>query len=213
MDSNFFISIFDSIPLLVIISPIIILSIISMAVFVERFIFFRSVDRELNSEVMDDVFLNIKNDRLQDALESFKSDENTKETSPYHGFISEIIGKWSDGDNEILIRSVTEKMVSRFEKFAGVVSTIATVAPMLGLFGTVTGMMKSFSALSKLGSSVQSNLAAGITEALITTALGLLVAIPSVIFYNYLVSKLEKHLRYMEILANSFLELSNGNKS
>jgi biopolymer transport protein ExbB len=78
---------------------------------------------------------------------------------------------------------------------------------MLGLLGTVTGMMKSFSSLSKMGPSARDMLAQGITEALITTALGLLVAIPAIIFYNYMVSQIERFVREVEYISNYLNDL------
>jgi len=212
MDSSFFISLFDSIPLLVIIMPIIVLSVISLAVFIERYLFYKSADKEVNAVNLDHIISIIRHGNFKEADSLLEGMEYKKSGSLYLNFISEVIDNWRDSDNEMLVRSSSEKAVVKLEKFAGAVSTIATVAPMMGLFGTVTGMMKSFSALSKLGSSVQSNLAAGITEALVTTALGLLVAIPTVIFYNYLVSKMEKHMRFTEIIANGFLEVSDEGK-
>ncbi len=214
MDSVFFISIFDSIPLLVIISPILVLSVVSFAIFFERYFFYRAADREIPDENLKKAAFKI---RAGDFLEARKIIEesgqrNGRRGSVYFSMLHEILSNWTESEKELLVRTASEKTVSKFEKYAGAVSTIATIAPMLGLFGTVTGMMKSFSALSKLGSSVQSNLAAGITEALVTTALGLLVAIPTVIFYNYLVSKIEKHLRFTEILANGFLESAGGDE-
>ena len=105
--------------------------------------------------------------------------------------------------HEQLIMDESENTIRVIEKYGGIISTVATVSPMLGLLGTVTGMMKSFSSLAKQGTSAQEMLAQGITEALITTALGLLVAIPSMIFYNYMVSKVEFYINEVEYIANS----------
>ncbi|MFA5519881.1 MAG: MotA/TolQ/ExbB proton channel family protein, partial [Spirochaetota bacterium] len=121
-----------------------------------------------------------------------------------------IINKWDGLDKELAIRDHSEKTVRLIERYGGVISTIASIAPMLGLLGTVTGMMKSFSALADLGTSVQNQLARGITEALVTTALGLCVAIPAVIFYNYMVTRIEILVRDVEIIANEFISLNQN---
>ena len=92
------------------------------------------------------------------------------------------------------------------EKGLKSLKVLAAVAPLLGLLGTVTGMMKSFSGLARSGPMAHDLLAHGISEALITTAFGLLVAIPSLIFYNYLVVRIEHYIKDVENVANDLLE-------
>jgi len=72
----------------------------------------------------------------------------------------------------------------RLRRYLGTLATIASTAPFIGLFGTVLGIMAAFQAMSRSGLSGE-GMAAGISEALSATALGLVVAVPSVIFYNY----------------------------
>ena len=131
-----------------------------------------------------------------------------KYSGPLIKMICDIILSWEDIENkELLLRNLSDESIRSVERYGGVMSTVATISPMLGLFGTVTGMMKSFSGLASFGPSAQDLLAQGITEALITTALGLLVAIPAIIFYNYMVSKVNYFVNEIEYIANSFLEL------
>ena len=73
-------------------------------------------------------------------------------------------------------------------------SLIASIAPFVGLFGTVLGIIRSFKDIGVLGSANLTSIAPGIAEALIATALGLFVAIPAAIFYHVLVQKTQKHL-------------------
>jgi biopolymer transport protein ExbB len=86
---------------------------------------------------------------------------------------------------------VTEKMVS-FERGLSTVRIIASIAPLLGLLGTVIGVLEAFNAISRLGLGDPSVFAGGISLALITTVGGLVVAIPHYIGYNYLISMLDK---------------------
>ncbi len=212
MDSSFFISVFESIPLFVVVLPIILLSVISLAVFLERYFFYRAADRAIEDVDLNGVLTLILK---RDFIEARKFVARKKEegvNSLYYSFIEEVLEKITGFEDEMIVRTIAEKTLLSLEKFASTVSTIATIAPMLGLFGTVTGMMKSFSTLSKMGTAVSGNLASGITEALVTTALGLLVAIPAVIFYNYLVAKMEKHLRFTEIIANGFLDRGDDHR-
>ena len=78
----------------------------------------------------------------------------------------------------------------RLRKYLGTLATIGSTAPFVGLFGTVLGVMSAFQAMSKSGLSGET-MAAGISEALSATALGLLVAIPSVMSYNYFVGRMQ----------------------
>ncbi len=201
MDGALFISIFDSIPLWVMILPIFLCSVIAVAVMIERVLFYKRIDLDYSGLL----------DRIMPALRSNRADDARKMCEGLDGPLVDLILKVMDkraaSDQDVMIRNYSEETVRHIEKYGGTISTIATVAPMLGLLGTVTGMMKSFSALSQFGSSVQAQLAGGITEALITTALGLFVAIPAVIFYNYMVSMIERYVRDVETIAGGFLEL------
>jgi biopolymer transport protein ExbB len=87
-----------------------------------------------------------------------------------------------------------------------VLATTANVAPLLGFLGTVTGMIKSFEALAEAGLSNPGLVAAGISEALITTATGLAVAIPVQLAYNYFMSRINKFVRDIETATNMLLE-------
>jgi len=86
---------------------------------------------------------------------------------------------------------LTEKMVS-YEKGLSTIRIIASIAPLLGLLGTVIGVLGAFEAISKQGLGDPSVFASGISLALITTVGGLVVAIPHYIGYNYLVGMLDK---------------------
>ena len=80
--------------------------------------------------------------------------------------------------------------IPKQERFLSTLGTIASVTPLLGLLGTVTGNIRAFGVLGQVGSVADSSLLAlGISEALLTTAAGLIIAIPVIMFYNYLVSK------------------------
>ncbi|MCK5914924.1 MAG: MotA/TolQ/ExbB proton channel family protein, partial [Deltaproteobacteria bacterium] len=90
--------------------------------------------------------------------------------------------------------------------------TIAGIAPLLGLLGTVTGMIKAFSVISHAGIGNPQMLAGGISEALITTAAGLTVAIPAFVFYKLLRSRVDKRILRMERVSIEVLDLINQGK-
>lgn len=95
---------------------------------------------------------------------------------------------------------------ARLERGLMVLATSANVSPMLGFLGTVTGMIKSFAALAQAGLSNPGAVAAGISEALITTAAGLFIAIPAQLGYNYFMSRINSFLRDIETASNTLME-------
>lgn len=83
------------------------------------------------------------------------------------------------------------KQIKNLERNMWILALVANTAPLLGLLGTVTGMIKAFNAIALHGTGDASILAKGISEALYTTASGLIVAIPTMIFYNYFNKKID----------------------
>jgi len=97
-------------------------------------------------------------------------------------------------------------VVYRLERFLNTLGTIAGISPLLGLLGTVIGMIKVFSSILEHGVGNANALAGGISEALITTAAGLTVAIPSYFFYRYLKGRVEEYVVSMEDKAINRIE-------
>ncbi len=109
-------------------------------------------------------------------------------------------------DVEKTIENAALFEMNRLERGLAVLATTANVAPLLGFFGTVTGMMAGFDALAAQGLSNPGAVATGIKEALTTTAGGLAVAIPTQLAYNYFMSRINKFVRDIETSANMLLE-------
>ncbi|MFH1878126.1 MAG: MotA/TolQ/ExbB proton channel family protein [Candidatus Omnitrophota bacterium] len=101
--------------------------------------------------------------------------------------------------------------VPRLEKNLGALATIAHISPLLGLLGTVTGMVRSFQVIEQKATVLMSvnpgDLAGGIWEALITTVAGLAVAIPTYVAYNFLVSKVDGFVLEMEKSATDLINI------
>jgi biopolymer transport protein ExbB len=85
-------------------------------------------------------------------------------------------------------------------------ATVANIAPLLGFLGTVSGMIQAFDAIAKAGDVEPSIVAGGISEALITTASGLVIAIPIQALHNFFVSKIDKLIIDMQESSNQFLD-------
>ena len=108
---------------------------------------------------------------------------------------------------EELIETGADSTSDYLEEFLPIVSTIANVATLLGLLGTILGMILSFNELAKGGRGDPAVVAHGISVALITTATGLTVAIPSVLGYSFLRRRAEKIAKFLEPFENHFINL------
>jgi len=104
----------------------------------------------------------------------------------------------------IISESILEQ-TTELEKGMSLLGTVVNAAPQLGLLGTVTGMITAFSALTRNGTSTAKIVAGGISEALYTTAFGLIVAIPALVFYNYFNRRIDVIVAEMERAALQFL--------
>ena len=101
---------------------------------------------------------------------------------------------------------------ANLERFLTTLGTIAAVSPLLGLFGTVIGMIEIFGASSPTGNSNPTQLAHGISVALYNTALGLVVAIPSMVFYRHFRSQVDSLLLEMEMQGTKLVEILHGER-
>jgi biopolymer transport protein ExbB len=114
-----------------------------------------------------------------------------------------------DRGREIMMERVQDTgrhVVHELERFLNTLGTIASISPLLGLLGTVTGIIRAFNAVMLGGMGDPRLLAGGISEALITTAGGLAVAIPSFIAFRYLRGKVERIVIDMEKIAVTFAD-------
>jgi biopolymer transport protein ExbB len=110
------------------------------------------------------------------------------------------------------IEDVGRQVVHELERYLNTLGTIASVTPLLGLLGTVIGMIKVFAAITTHGVGNPGVLAGGISEALITTAAGLSVAIPSLIFYRYFRGKIDELVLIMEEEALKIVDVMHGER-
>ena len=186
----------------IIIWPIILLSIISLAIVLEKLwnlardiIIPRNLTENLISLVSDDSLSEKKikkmsNDSVLGNIFAHLIREKNKDKASLR-LKAEEVGRFE---------------VNRLEQYLSLLGTIATVSPILGLLGTVMGMINIFSNLleSNLGS--VSPLAGGIAEALVTTAAGLFVAIPTLIFYRHFSRTIENYSLEMEEESNKLID-------
>lgn len=120
-----------------------------------------------------------------------------------------------DHDREIVkeaVENTGRHVVPELERYLRSLGTIAAISPFLGLFGTVVGMIQMFSGIGQHGVGDPSIVAAGISTALITTAAGLAVAIPSLMFYRYFRGRVNELLLEMEQEAIRLVEILHGER-
>ena len=100
------------------------------------------------------------------------------------------------------IKTIVEEVGGReaapLERYLGLLGTIATISPLLGLLGTVLGMIEAFTVIAVQGGGTPATLGGGISKALITTAAGLTVAIPTILLHKYLTSRVDRMVLDME---------------
>lgn len=118
-------------------------------------------------------------------------------------------------DREVMKEAIEDtgrQVVLELERFLNTLGTIASITPLLGLLGTVIGMIKVFTAITAQGVGNPTVLAGGISEALITTAAGLSVAIPSLMFYRYFRGRVDMLVIKMEEEALKLVEVIHGER-
>jgi biopolymer transport protein ExbB len=116
----------------------------------------------------------------------------------------------ADGDRQMMKESIEETgrhVAHDLERFLNTLGTIAAISPLLGLLGTVIGMMQLFSAITDAGVGDPQQMAGGISVALITTVAGLIVAIPSLFFYRYFRGRVDDLIINMEAEAIKLVEV------
>jgi biopolymer transport protein TolQ len=105
------------------------------------------------------------------------------------------------------LRGTIREEVNNQERYLGVLATTANVAPFIGLFGTVWGIISAFQDIAAQGSASIAAVAPGVAEALVATAAGLFAAIPAVVGYNYFINQVRAQAALMETFAVEFVDL------
>jgi biopolymer transport protein ExbB len=184
--------------------PLLIMSIIMVYIFVDRYIAINKAGKE-DVNFMNNIRDFIHNNRLDSALALCKG-TNTPIARMIEKGLSRL-GKPLSDINET-ISNVGQMEVARLEKGMGTISMMANIAPMLGFLGTVVGMIIAFHDMANSGNNLEiKDLSSGIYTALITTVSGLVVGIIGFICFNILVSKVSKVVLLLESKASDFMDL------
>ncbi len=188
--------------------PIILCSIGAMAIIAERFWTLRK-NKILPPDLVPQIWKLSREGKLDaSSLRSLKM------SSPLGAVLAAGLANSRHG-RDIMRTSIEEvgrQIVHDLEKFLNTLGTIASITPLLGLLGTVVGMIKVFTAIMMHGVGDPTILAGGISEALITTAAGLTVAIPSLIFHRYFERLVDEYVLNMEEEALRLIDVLHGER-
>jgi biopolymer transport protein ExbB len=163
-------------------ATLIIMSILSIGVVLERLSFFKKI-RNATLDLRNTIDKALLANDHHSALAGCESSE-----SPLAAMILAEVASGRDAESEDAQRVMALTMrgeLARLKQYLPILATVASIAPFVGLFGTCKGIISAFSDISTQGMGGPSVIAAGISEDLVTTATGLLVAIPALMFYNY----------------------------
>lgn len=183
--------------------PIVACSVIALAVFFERAWTLRG-SRNLPKELVRRAEELVRRGQIEEAMALCR-----RSRSPMGAVIQAALRHAGQGRDTVkeAVEEVGRREAAHLERYVGILGTVANVAPLLGLLGTVSGMIKAFTVISVQGVGNPASLAGGISEALITTAAGLTVAIPAFVAYRYFLGKLDRLILGLEQYALHFVDL------
>jgi len=174
--------------------PIFLCSVLALAIFCERFFTYARLNRGI-SPLVREVESLVDNQRSEEALAVCE-----REGTPLARiFMTALRARGKSREHlKVLVEEIGTREAAPLERYLGLMATIATITPLLGLLGTVLGMIKAFTVISIAGVGTPATLGGGISEALITTATGLAVSIPTILLHRYLTSRADILVLEME---------------
>ncbi len=188
--------------------PLLLCSVLALAIIIERFWTLR-VSRLAPKSLVQDLWTSIRKKEL-----NARKIKELKEMAPLGRVLAAGLVNAKHG-REIMKESIQEEashVVHEMERFLTALGTIAVITPLLGLLGTVIGMIKVFAQLQLEGAGNAAALAGGISEALITTAAGMTIAIPALIFHRYFLRRVDEIVVDMEQESLRLVEVLHGDR-
>ena len=176
--------------------PLLIASILSLAVIIEKIIFFAR-HKDNSFRLIKRIEMKVDEGDIMGALSELKGKKG-----PNAKLLSTALTHHSEDPGRIreVLQAVGEDEIKKMEKHLAILDVIAMISPLLGLLGTVIGIISSFNILgAAAGAADPTQISSGIAAALISTALGLIIAIPTAVFYSYFTNKVEKKAHEMNL--------------
>lgn len=196
----------DNLPILV---PILALSVLAVSLIVERLIVYARYPR-MRREDLEQILDLVQRRKTKDAL-AVAADKRVPSAHVVRTGLG-LRGK-TLAEVRVRVQAAMTREMNRLERNVAYLAGIANVATLLGLFGTVTGMIASFFAMKSAGISSPEVLAGGISQALFTTAAGLAVAIPSLFAHNVFTQLVNRHADEMETVASELIAYYAGRRT
>jgi biopolymer transport protein ExbB len=177
-------------------------AILAVAIFFERLYRYHTAQIHTN-DFVNGILNSLKRGNVKEAIDTCR---NT--AGPVAEVVMAAVNNHDRSREEIreAVQDTARTEVTRLERHLPVLVTIAQIEPLLGFLGTVWGMIQVFMVIEKTQATTAGQLAGGVWQALLTTAGGLVVAIPSYIAYNYLVSRVQNLVLDMERAANETVQ-------
>tara|TARA_R110002167_G_scaffold51080_2_gene148123 strand:+ start:926 stop:1567 length:642 start_codon:yes stop_codon:yes gene_type:complete len=192
----------------IIMFPLLLCSVLALAIIIERFWTLR-VSRLAPKSLVQGLWTSIRKKEL-----NARKIKELKEAAPLGRVLAAGLINAKHG-RDIMKESIQEEashVVHEMERFLTALGTIAVITPLLGLLGTVIGMIKVFAQLQLEGAGNAAALAGGISEALITTAAGMTIAIPALIFHRYFLRRVDEIVVDMEQESLRLVEVLHGDR-
>jgi len=184
--------------------PIILLSIIGLAIILERLWTLWKIRINI-PQFAQEIFLYLERGQLKRALERCESVKHPIADVFRLGILNRTLKR---EEIEAMMEREGDEQIQSLEQYLGALTIIIGVEPMLGFLGTIVGLIKAFMAWEQLGSNITvSALASGIYQAMITTAGGLIVAIPYYVIYHLIIGKIKGHAQEMTYYGNELIDI------
>lgn len=177
--------------------PLLVCSVVALAVTIDRTIFWIRESMRRDRHLVENVLSMAE----QEAYEEIRERVRGSQDYVIRVLVSGILHR--DFSLSAAMEVAAQEQLERMRRGLGVLDTLVTLAPMLGILGTVTGIIKAFDLLGSSGFQDPRAVTVGVAEALITTAAGLIIAVPCVIAYNYFHKRAEQAAGEMETYGTS----------
>jgi biopolymer transport protein ExbB len=182
---------------------LLLISVVGLAVVIERLVFFATQHGDTKG-LLRAIGQKIAADDIDGAIKVCRSQR---------GMLPRILefglqrGEKNRADITDALSIALMEHLNSLERNLGIIGTIAVIAPFVGLFGTVLGIIRAFSDIALKGNSTPAVVAAGVSEALVTTATGLIIAVIAVVFFNYFKTRIKSYNQEMIVAANQMAEM------
>ena len=186
--------------------PLIICSVLALAIIFERSLWGLRLNRNIPENFKSKVFELVSKNKI-DEIKGLCLSNDSSLSRITSNFVENINSSKNDLESKIEITG--KKEFENLKKNLPLLGTIAAISPLLGLLGTVFGMISTFDVINKQGIGDAQALSGGISEALISTAFGLSIAIPSLFFYRFFLDKAKNQAFELEKISKKLIETSS----